>query len=80
MAYIPIIAKLILCEEGQKLYNIYDDYLNSEQVESFGKKIADSYYTYIEHLLDCKDCYYEKLDFLKTGLRDFSDNLDMQKE
>jgi len=79
MAYIPVIAELVLCEEGQKLYNIYYDYLVSLTEESFGKKMADAYYIYIEHLLDCKECHYKKPNFLKSGSENFSDNLEVTK-
>lgn len=79
MAYIPEIAKLIRCEEGQRLYDIYEKYLNSKTEESFGKKMADSYYNWVGHLIDCRECHYEKPNFLKNEVEDFSDNLEVEK-
>lgn len=73
MAYIPIIAELILCEEGQKLYDEYDFYLHASEEEFLGKKMLDAHSKYLEHRLDCQKCTYKRPDFLKTENETFSD-------
>lgn len=56
MAYAAKIGLTILCEEGERLHNIFEYYLFKEDYEAFTDETIEAFYNYINHRLDCKEC------------------------